>query len=352
MRRMSSGAKARTSREYWQRRRLAAVFLFAIVALAMLSLRPGAAGADTSYDSEEKQFLELINAYRADNGAGPLTLSEDLTVSSEYHNEDMAEYNFFAHDTAESSHYPTGSQPWDRMSAEGYDYNTYKGENLAAGYETAEEAFQAWKDSPSHNTAMLDGNYKVIGISRIDVPGSAFGWYWTTDFGGLVDSSVRQPEADTPEPAPDPAPEPERAGENHIENGVFADRSDWRQRALDGAELILAGEFARLGDYNDGVDELSQEVRIPEDGTLSYDVKVSSAEDKSSDDTLRVRLTDEDREPVALLKSYTGEDEGGWRREKVDLSRYAGKTLNLSFFARTDEERHTSFYLDNVHLIG
>ena len=84
----------------------------------------------------------------------------------------MARYDFFAHNTARSSFYPTGSRPWDRMEAEGYTYNTAKGENLAVGYETASQAMTAWQESPSHNAAMLERDYKVVGISRLDVPGS------------------------------------------------------------------------------------------------------------------------------------------------------------------------------------
>src|SRR5215210_7243989 len=98
------------------------------------------------------------------------------------------------------SYDPVGSQPWDRMAAEGYDYNTYKGENIAVGYETAEQAFAAWQRSPSHNHAMLDGSYRVIGIARINDPDSVHGWYWTTDFGGVTDPSAHAP-GESPQPA-------------------------------------------------------------------------------------------------------------------------------------------------------
>jgi uncharacterized protein YkwD len=125
------------------------------------------------YDSEELRFLQLINDYREDHGVRPLILSDTLAVSAERHSQDMARYHFFAHSTASSSYYPRGSWPWDRMSDEGYDYNTYKGENIAVGYETAEQSFEAWRDSPPHNAAMLDGRYRVIGVARIYMLGSA-----------------------------------------------------------------------------------------------------------------------------------------------------------------------------------
>ena len=33
------------------------------------------------------------------------------------------------------------------MRAEGYNYNTYMGENIAAGYPTAAAVFEGWKNS-------------------------------------------------------------------------------------------------------------------------------------------------------------------------------------------------------------
>ncbi len=330
---------------------LAVLLLFLFAALGM-------AGADIAYDSDERKFLELINEYREQNGAGPLVFSEDLTVASERHNEDMAEYNFFAHETVGSSRYPAGSRPWDRMTAEGYDHNTFKGENLAVGYEGAEEVFQAWKNSPSHNSAMLDGNYKVVGVSRVQVPGSAFGWYWTTDFGGVVDpSSERDDEEsasaeDRSEPPEDP-PEPRPPKRNFLENSAFTDQeSGWEQWATDAAMLILKGEFARLGGYDDGVDELRQEVRVPEGARLSYDVRITTEESKPFGDRMTVRLNDEERTETDILRRYTGKDARGWRRETIDLSRFEGEKVYLSFAVGTDGDLDTRFYLDNVRLVG
>ena len=77
------------------------------------------------------------------------------------------------------------------MATVGYDYNTYKGENIAAGYTTAAQVFDAWKNSASHNENMVDPNYKVVGISLIFVSGSTYKYYWTTDFGGFIDSTAR-----------------------------------------------------------------------------------------------------------------------------------------------------------------
>lgn len=175
-----------------------------------------------SYDSEEQQFLELINQYRQQNGLDPLLLSSPLSVASERHSEDMGAYGFFSHTTQASSYYPVGANHVVRIAQEGYDYNTYTAENLAYGQTSAQEVFEAWRTSPEHNVNML-GDYAVIGIGLVWTNGTP---YWTTDFGAYVDpsasggSSATSPDAPNtapettiaPAPAPAPAPTPTTNG--------------------------------------------------------------------------------------------------------------------------------------------
>ena len=336
----------------------------ALIAVLITVLAGGerAASADTSYDSEELRFLQLINEYRQQNGLGPLLLSDTLSVSSEHHSLDMAEYGFFAHNTVASSYYPKGSRPWDRMVRDGYTYNTYKGENIAVGYDTAEESFQAWRESPSHNAAMLDGHYRVIGIARINVPEYDRRWYWTTDFGGYVDptshAAGEHPQAQEPEGIQEgqPAQESQKdrkepiRDEGGLENGSMNGQAVWKQRARDGADLILEEGYARLGGYDDGTDDLSQKIRVHKDTRLAYGLQITTAERRHPSDRLVVEVTNKEGNRLALLRRYTDEDAGGWRRPKVDLSRFAGRTVYLSFHVETDGAKLTTFYLDNVVL--
>jgi hypothetical protein len=101
----------------------------------------------------------------------------------------MGKYKFFDHYTVSSDWFAAGASPWDRMAASGYDYDTYKGENIAAGYGTAAAVFDGWRNSPGHNANMLGANFRVVGVSVVYVSGSPYGYYWTTDFGGYIDSS-------------------------------------------------------------------------------------------------------------------------------------------------------------------
>lgn len=161
--------------------------------LVIVSLLLGVAFASpvqaVSYSAEEVAFVQLLNEYRASNGLQPLMVSDMITEACDRHSSDMGKYRFFDHYTVASDWFPVGASPWDRMAACGYNFNTYKGENIAAGYSTAAAVFNGWKNSSGHNANMLNANYKVLGVSLVYVSGSPYGFYWTTDFGGYVDST-------------------------------------------------------------------------------------------------------------------------------------------------------------------
>lgn len=176
--------------------------LVLILALALVAVAgmPKGAGADPALDGEEQAFLALINNYRAQNGLGTLSLNTELTNASDWMSNDMAVNNYFSHTDS------LGRDPFQRMADFGYSYNTWKGENLAAGADTAQGAFDLWKNSPGHNANMLNANFKVIGIGRVYGAGSTYGWYWTNAFGGQ--GSAPPPPAPTPTTPPPPPPQP------------------------------------------------------------------------------------------------------------------------------------------------
>jgi uncharacterized protein YkwD len=326
-------------------------YLLVVASVLVVMIASGQSASATPYDAEELQFLQMINAYRQSYGLGNLLLSDTLSVSSERHSQDMARYRFFAHNTVASSYYPVGATPWYRMQAEGYDYRTSWGENIAAGCESAERCFQLWRNSPSHNAAMLDGDYRVIGIARVQRTGLMGRWYWTTDFGGAVDPTAHAPGESPPAEKSNEQPQVrERPAEDGVglENGEMSRDGVWRQRATDHADLILDGH-ARLGDYDNGTDELSQKIRIGENTRLAYGIKITTDELLPPFDSLVVRLTNAEGKQIAVLERYGG-DAGGWRRERVDLSRFAGRTVYLSFHAETDAAGLTAFYVDDVVL--
>src|SRR3972149_7072068 len=170
------------------------------LALVAVAGMPKGAGADPALDGEEQAFLTLINNYRTQNGLGTFSLNTELTNAADWMSNDMAVNNYFSHTDS------LGRDPFQRMAAFGYSYNTWKGENLAAGPDTAQGALDLWKNSPGHNANMLNANFKVIGIARVYGAGTTYGWYWTNDFGGQ--GSAPPPPAPTPTTPPPPPPEP------------------------------------------------------------------------------------------------------------------------------------------------
>ena len=129
-------------------------------------------------------MLALINNYRGSNGLAPLQMTQTLSSAAEFHSGDMAARDYFGHTLS------NGASWSDNMANFGYGYATYQSENIAAGNAGAAETFQQWLNSPSHNANMLNPNVTAIGIGRASSSGSAFGTYWTTTFGGVVDGGA------------------------------------------------------------------------------------------------------------------------------------------------------------------
>jgi uncharacterized protein YkwD len=156
------------------------------------------ADTDPKLGDEEWKFLTLVNRYREQNGAPVLQVSVALQKSSEWMSQDMARKNYFSHTDSR------GRNPFQRMAAFGYSHSP-AAENIGAGKSRAEAALTQWKTACdpdaagactyAHRRNMLNPNYKVIGIGRAYDAGSKFGWYWTTDFGGVVDQVLHRSES-------------------------------------------------------------------------------------------------------------------------------------------------------------
>ena len=168
--------------------------LFCLILLAASLIH---AETKPALDSEESKFLTLINQYRERNGAPALQASALLEKSSEWMSNDMATKNYFSHTDSQ------GRNPFQRMADFGYSHSP-AAENIGAGHATAEAVLKQWQtacdpDSSgactyAHRKNMLNPSYKVIGIGRAHNRASKFGWYWTTDFGGVVDQLLNPKE--------------------------------------------------------------------------------------------------------------------------------------------------------------
>lgn len=127
----------------------------------------------------EAEVVRLTNEFRAQNGCSvQLQPAAELTTSARAHSTDMAVNHFFSHTGS------NGSQPWDRMTVAGYKWRM-AAENIAGGQETAQDVFDAWKNSEGHRKNMLNCGYKDIGVGYVYVPNDSerLEHYWTQDFG-------------------------------------------------------------------------------------------------------------------------------------------------------------------------
>jgi uncharacterized protein YkwD len=145
---------------------------------------PSITASQYAPDSEECAMLAKINAYRKAYGKAALRLSRTLGAAAEHHSRDMAASNTFSHTLSNGT---TWSQ---NITNHGYPTGTYRAENIAAGYASAADTFNQWKNSSGHRANMLSSTYKDIGIGRAYSSSSTYKWYWTTTFGSTVDSTV------------------------------------------------------------------------------------------------------------------------------------------------------------------
>ncbi len=117
------------------------------------------------------RVLTLVNAEREKAGCSPVTVDSKLTKAAQDHSQDMADHQNMSHTGSD------GSSMSDRLARVGYRFST-AGENVAAGYGTAESVMDGWMNSPGHKANILNCAFKEIGIGLAG-PGN----YWTQDFG-------------------------------------------------------------------------------------------------------------------------------------------------------------------------
>jgi uncharacterized protein YkwD len=129
----------------------------------------------------------LLNWERARHGLSALRSSQLLQLASQRHSDDMAERDYFAHDT------PEGLDSAARMVSVGYPrVGMWFGENLYWGEETKAtpvKAVEGWMHSPGHRANILRPEFAEVGVGvAYDAPipvSHLRAAVYTTDFGGV-----------------------------------------------------------------------------------------------------------------------------------------------------------------------
>ena len=150
-----------------------------VLALGILTACGGPGGSDLNLTTplatvpvgptaSDVAFSSLLNDVRVSYGVGTVTFNANLTLAAQTHANDMLAQNYFSHTSLD------GSSPGDRITAAGYDWQTY-GENIAWGQTSQAEVMTAWTNSPGHHANDISPNFDEFGLG---VAGSGSNTHW------------------------------------------------------------------------------------------------------------------------------------------------------------------------------
>lgn len=129
-------------------------------------------------DRLELTEVRMINRFRAARGLRALRIDGTLTRTAGWHAYNLGTHRMFSHTDY------LGRDPFQRLRAFGYpSSDTWRGENIAAGNSLPGPTYRQWLNSPPHKANWLNRRYNSIGIARVRVAGSQYGYYWVTTFG-------------------------------------------------------------------------------------------------------------------------------------------------------------------------
>ena len=171
--------------------KLAHAFVLAMsfgVALGEGQAQPAGAPCEASpTPAFAQEALDRINQFRASKRscgrrgsfapARALTWNGWLAQAADAHSRDMAQRNYFSHDSRD------GRNLKDRVEAAGYAWRAL-GENIAAGAPTVPVVMAGWQRSDEHCANLMNPEFTEVGLACMPSPaGAAYKTYWTMDFG-------------------------------------------------------------------------------------------------------------------------------------------------------------------------
>jgi uncharacterized protein YkwD len=162
--------------------RVSGAVLMSVLALhAGLAAATGPGDATCNIPGAREAILQQINAVRArgaDCGgqrfgaARPVGWNEQLFSAADVHSRDMAQYNYFSHESLR------GTQAYQRVQAQGYRWKSVA-ENIAAGQFTVGGVMDAWMRSEGHCRNIMDPAFTEVAVSCVTRAGTTYGGYWT-----------------------------------------------------------------------------------------------------------------------------------------------------------------------------
>ena len=112
----------------------------------------------SDFRTNEALVFHLTNACRRMNNVPAVTYSEDVSLASQFHSNDMVARNYFAHTS------PEGNSQVDRYFAFQINYTAY-GENIVRGLGMSPyDIVNSWYNSSGHRRIMLKPEYTELGV--------------------------------------------------------------------------------------------------------------------------------------------------------------------------------------------
>jgi uncharacterized protein YkwD len=131
----------------------------------------------------EQEVVDRVNTIRADNALPPLKRASALDDAARYHATDLAQDNYFSHDSYDRS---GGSLvyvcAWSSRIQTYYPNWWSLAENIAAGYSTPASVMAGWMNSSGHRANILSTGNWEIGVGYYAGSGDYY-HYWVQDFG-------------------------------------------------------------------------------------------------------------------------------------------------------------------------
>lgn len=114
----------------------------------------------SKYANVEKKIIVLVNKERNKVGLKSLKVRTPLKKYTNFRSEEMMKNNYFGHTS------PIYGRWVNLLYTSEYNFD-YAGENLAAGFVSAQDFVDAWMASPTHRKNILNPNYTKTSVSVI-----------------------------------------------------------------------------------------------------------------------------------------------------------------------------------------
>lgn len=145
--------------------------------------------------------------------------------------------------------------------------------------------------------------------------------------------------------------------QNLVADGGFESGANWNASTqgaynLFSQYLVHSGsKAAYLGGADGAVDSLSTTLNLPNDPVLKLDFwwQVQSEENGGSYDGMSIVVADAQGNPLRTIFSLSDANVTSfWQNTKIDLSEFAGQTIQLKLIAQTDTNLPTDFFVDDL----